>query len=92
MNNEFLGILTSLIEDFLKDFEDIPVGKVSVGKNEDYEFFEDERQTADSKHELLEDVEYVSQSEAGDSGDWFEGILIRKIINTDYCLVLEYST
>lgn len=92
MNNEFLKQVVELMAEYTTFFsEECHVGLVSIGKNEDYYFDEDEKQSAYYENNLLEEDEYVNQSSFGDTGDWFEGTVLRKIKDTDYCLVLEYS-
>lgn len=93
MNNEFLNLIVELMSDYTEYFaEGFNVGLVSIGRNEDYYFDEEEKQSADYENTLLESDEYVNQTGFGDTGDWFEGTVLRKIKNTNFCLVLEYST
>lgn len=93
MNNEFLKEVVELMSDYTAYFsEAFNVGRVSIEKNENYCFKQEKKQSADYENTLLEEDEYVNQTSFGDTGDWFEGIVLRKIKDTDYCLVLEYST
>lgn len=93
MNNENLSKILGLIEDYTEHFrEECYANTAYLGRNEDYEFDEEDRQPADFENEHLEADEFVTQTSVGDSGDWFEGIIVRKIKNTNFCLVIEYST
>lgn len=93
MNNEFLKELSKLMDYFKELYkDDFFVGDVCLEALSDYGVGETDSQTADDKHHLLEDFEYVLQSGGGETGDCFEGVLVRPIKDTEYALVLEYST